>query len=173
MRKEYKRVLIENFTYKFLQRVNGFSKTQKRGSIGLITFAKRIEPSEISVFVRLFPDPKREAFTVEVGWTCPSASPDVLQYGQPSASRKEFKRADFICRVGSLCGQDDRWWHVEPKLNPFTDDSVEYMKRSLEPVSPEQALSRIAPLVEDALDKIILFGLPYLDEYLRASDAGQ
>jgi len=40
-------------------------------------------------------------------------------------------------------------------------------------VSSEQALSRIAPLVEDALDKIILFGLPYMGEYLRASDAGQ
>ena len=171
MRKEYKKVLIKEFTDKFLQCVNGFSKIEMRSPVGLSIFSKRIDHSERTMFVRLLPDSKREAFTVEVGWTRPNPFPNALNYGQPSAGRTEFNRAEFVCRLGFLFGQNDHWWHIAPGLNPFTDDVLEFTKRSLEPISSAQAVSRIAPLVDDAINKLISFGLPYLDEYSRSSSS--
>jgi hypothetical protein len=117
----------------------------------------------------LCPDRKgREAFTVEIGWSKLGRFPELSMrpsFDTPSLRRNEFELDEYVCRLGMLVSGGDYRWELEGLENP---DSLEaymvYLQRKVNPVSPQQAIRVVRPHVKDAMEKLLLHGIPYLEE---------
>ncbi len=171
MRKEFRKKLKQQFGDAVRQHANGFSEMKIRSPFGEIVYAKITKPEKTGLFIIVFPDMKREAFTLELGWSRKGRFPELpfRPSGSPTQTRTEFAQPEFVCRLANLLGLDDYWWLVQPVIDPLNDDYVELLKASVEPISAEEAELVVKPHVEDAIQKLVEFGLPYLEEYLRAN----
>lgn len=105
MRKEFRKILVQSFSDKIHESGIGFS-TEKVGPPHAfpseVMYTKRTLTGRIRLFVILVPDAKREAFTVEIGWSTLDRFPELTMRpsGDPQLDRKEFGCPEFICRLG-------------------------------------------------------------------------
>jgi len=101
--------------------------------------------------------PHEDWFTLEVAISQSGRWPAFAL--QPSSPDADVKDGDFRFRLGRLWAppQRDVWWELAPR--PPAGASVDqYMNRA--PV--EELLTKIEPLVEDAVRQIAQHALPYL-----------
>jgi hypothetical protein len=83
----------------------------------------------------------------------------------PSPTREEFGYEEYMCRLGAFFSRGDFWWEVESFEMPGSPEAyMAYLEAKTKPVSPQEANRIVRPHVEDALEKLRLFGVPYLEE---------
>jgi hypothetical protein len=126
----------------------------------------------ISCFIILIPSQLgRNEFTIELGWSSLCRPPELA--GRPSVyhrlNHEEFKAEEFVIRIGDLIpGSTDCWVIKRPGIektdNPF-GLPVSILEDSL-PITSEEAEAVMEPLVKDCVDKIVEYGLPYLEKLL-------
>lgn len=122
-------------------------------------------------WILLLPDKKgREPFTIEVGWSTLGRFPELSVRPSPEGpnpAREEFGRDEYVCRLGNTQFGRDYWWEIE-RLQAPTDpaEALRTLERQTRRVSAEEASTRIAPLVDDALGAFEQHGLPYLAEWV-------
>ena len=174
MRKEFRRVLREQFRKGLLGCDNGFSEFKGKSAYllpGNSVFIKKPSGSNIWLVVILIPDEKREAFTLEIGWSALSRFPELAARpsGHPTSDRHEFHHQEFIFRLHDLYDRRDSDWKIQPDFDPFTGDFLQFVKDSMKPISPEEAAMLVIPKVDDAIARLKQYGFPYLDEYVRST----
>ncbi len=166
MQDDLNNALKRQFGRRLAEYAYDFSQLSGRLAHGRSVFVKPAGFSSTRLFIILYPDTKGDAFTLEIGWTARQHFPEALALSRPTPSRAEFKEQDFACRLGGLFAQSDYWWFVRPDFNPLTDDLVAFVKDRMERISPTNASALVSPPVEDAVQKLVSHGLPYLNEYL-------
>ncbi len=173
MRKELRKVLVRMFTEELSRHDNTFVAANIRSKYltpGEKVYEKAIPTSAKRLFIVLIADNQRDAFMVEIGWSTLGRFPELPMRpsGWPMTGREEFKKPEFMCRVASLFDPAHNFWYIRPALNPFKDDFLEYVKEQTKTIPPDTAAALVKPAVLDAIDKLVKFGFPYLDEYLSA-----
>jgi hypothetical protein len=125
--------------------------------------------TNLTFFVMLQPFDKEDQFTVEVGWSDDDKFPwkesglRFFKIENPK-SRRRLARLWFT-------GQTEPVWEIvrgrtfeetRARIKAMSRGDREEVKRidKLTDVSVEEAIPRVAPLVEDAVQKLIDFGLP-------------
>lgn len=115
------------------------------------------------------PNPKGyDEFTVMIGWSTLGRYPElnvIPSMITPTPDRKAFDQEEYLIRLPQLWTNDDRWWVVKEFDPSFT---LEKLEESMAPISTEEAKSSVIPLVNDAIQKIIDMGIPYLTEFVNA-----
>lgn len=171
MRKEYGKALHAAFEERMHETFPDFLPTKVQSKLtfpGERYFCRSVG-DRLRLWVILVPSPKAESFTVEVGWSRLGRFPELS--GRPSSrfpspERTEFAQDEYFARLASLWTTHDPWWEVEP----FSmTDIMENILRSASPVSPEAAREKVAPAVEDAIEKLRVYGVPYLTEFQNAA----
>lgn len=83
----------------------------------------------------------------------------------PSFDRAEFSQEDYITRLPLLWTEKDPWWVIQPFEPALT---VEQMTAKMAPISAKAAEEKVIPCVDDAINKVLDFGLPYLSEFVKS-----
>jgi hypothetical protein len=92
--------------------------------------------------------------------------------GIASPERSEFGEEEFTCRMSDLWATGDVWWQVTD-FDPIDPESqLQYILAGAKPISAEEAQAAVAPKVEDAIEKLVDHGVPYLEEYVRSQREG-
>jgi hypothetical protein len=178
MRKEYGKALREAFERGMREKLPQFLPYKPGSSLYVVPGERvfRWIPEEpIHCFAIVAPGRTGgDDFTIEIGWSSEGRFPELgmRPSGAPSAGRSEFDRTEFVCRLSALWSKEDYWWPLAD-LDPMDPDSqMRYILASAKPLSPQEARDAVAPRVEDALDKLVRFGVPYLEEYLHSRKGG-
>ena len=113
----------------------------------------------------LVPDQKRQAFTVEVGWSNQKRFPALGM--RPSVmlgpdDPLPFDQPEGFVRLGALTSRTDRWWALpDPAMeNP---GSIRALKASLEPLDQSTADRDAERPVAEALSEFAESGMPFLE----------
>ena len=92
--------------------------------------------------------------------------------GFTSSERSEFGEDEFTCRMSDLWANEDVWWQVAD-FDPMDPESQwQYILAGAKPISAEEAQAAVMPKVEDAIEKLVDHGVPYLEEYVRSQRKG-
>lgn len=175
MRKEYGNALRREFTAQMKVKLPQFHPV-KISSIyvwpGERAF-RWIPVEPIHLWILLCPDQKgREAFTVEIGWSRLGRFPELgmrPSFELPSSRRDEFKVDEYVCRLGVQAAGDDYWWELESLEGLDSQEAyMAYLRRQANPISPQEATGAVRAHVGDAMEKLLLHGVPYLDEFRRS-----
>ncbi len=173
MRKEFKKALIHTFADELRKCDNGFAVATIRSIyVGPgETIYEKIVNTTTRVFVILIPDSKREAFMLEIGWSKLGRFPELPMRpsGRPTPDRLEFERTEFVCRIEKLYDPTFSYWYIQPTINPFEDTAVDSAKSSAQPLTPDSVEKLVRPTVLAAIEKLVKFGFPYLNEYIIAT----
>jgi hypothetical protein len=173
MRREFKRALKEQFGERLAKCDGCFTKMRSRSLYVLprdIVYTKMTHQENVRLFVIVVVHEERGAFSLEIGWSALGRFPELSSRpaGRPTPNRIEFSRPEFVCRLADLFGLPGFEWVIAPSFDPHTDDFLRFVKESCEPIPSEEAAARVKSQVEDAIAKLVGFGLPYLDQYLRS-----
>lgn len=174
MRKEYGKALRKLFSSEMKRRLPQFVPV-KVSSIYILPGERAFcwTPAEpVHLWILLCPDQKdREAFTVELGWSKLGRFPELSMrpsFEAPSSGRDEFTLDEYVCRLGMLVSGLDYWWELESLDKLDSQDAyMAYLQAKVSPVSPEEATRIVQPHVEDAVEKLCLYAVPYLKEVHR------
>jgi hypothetical protein len=173
MRKEYGKALRKYFAGQIKEKVPEFQE-EKVESIyfwpGQRAFSRSVSDS-LKCWIILCPSPKDyDEFTILVGWSVFGRYPElsvIPSMIMPSDDRKEFNENEYMIRLPQLWSKDDIWWVVE-EFN--TSPTIEELQKSMESVSMAEAESKVHPLVDDAIQKLLNVGIPYLNEYISSEN---
>lgn len=172
MRKEYGKALRAVFTQEMKAHLPQFLPI-KVSSFYIFPGEKafRWVPAEPNHFwIILCPDQKgREAFTLELGWSRFGRFPELGTRPStkvPSKNRDEFALDEYVCRLGMLMTGEDLWWRLENPLEYLDSQEtyMAYLQQKVSPISQEEATRVVTPHVEDAVEKLRLYAVPYLEE---------
>lgn len=96
-------------------------------------------------------------FTLELAWTSNGRWPAYSFL--PGTPDGEPRDGDLRFRLGQLWAdpREDVWWQLTPRP-PAGASFDEYRQR----VPITEALARVEPLIEDALQRLVHYGLPYM-----------
>lgn len=134
-------------------------------------------PEGMWLLILLEPDIKdHDAFSLSVGWSRLSRAPQLSMRPAMEAPRsaQALMRDEYLCPLPQLIPQrpcrDGRLadWLIDPRsasCNPL-EVFAAFVER-------QQARLRLAPLVEDALNALVEWGLPYLEQVLAQEAPGQ
>ena len=122
-------------------------------------------------WIVLTPNIKHESFNIMLGWSRLGRYPELpsIPCGEsPSSARSEFVRPEYLERLPHFWSEKDEWWVIQ-KCESLggASDALELLK----PIEPECAVQLVEPQVGDAIEKLRLFGVPYLEEFARAAKA--
>jgi hypothetical protein len=110
-----------------------------------------------------------DEFTVLIGWSKLNRYPELNMVpcpDGPTADREEHKRDEYLIRLPQLWTETDEWWVVR-KFRPLRSQAD--LEASLKPIDTNTAGSTVKPLVDDAVEKIIHKGIPYLESLVNCS----
>ncbi|NLI48156.1 MAG: hypothetical protein GX414_13705 [Acidobacteria bacterium] len=175
MRKEYGKALRQYFSKQMKERLPEF-KEEKVQSVylwpGQRAFSRPLSGS-LKCWIVLSPSPKDfDEFTVLIGWSTLGRYPElsVIPSPQsPSPDRVEFSQPEYLTRLPQLWTRQDEWWVIqefEPAL------TVEQMTARMAPIPAPAAEEKVIPRVQESIDKVIEYGLPYLSEFVRSRGEG-
>jgi hypothetical protein len=127
----------------------------------------------MKAYVCLFPSQKDDAFTVDIAWSRQGRFPRHLDYLFPHDIPRarifasEPVDGEYLTRLPYLYSDRDQWWEVIPRLS--VEEILEQQRRQIESGQVEEApieagLERIEPLVTDAVNRIVEYGVPWLVE---------
>lgn len=174
MRKEYRKILRREFKRQLKEIAPEFEE-DKTGSTyvfpGETVFRWTISTA-VSCFIILLPSRKgHNEFTIEVGWSKRGRFPELFIRPSPelpNEEQKEFALDEYILRMGDLSADmKDLWWKVghEDDLDILNLDLMEYVSELKKPVPEEVAEDRIKPKLDEAMEMLKTFGLPYLKRF--------
>jgi hypothetical protein len=174
LRKEYGAALREVFTQIFTSACPFFALVKKHSALagfqGERAYRCAVTDSR-HLWAVLVPDQKREAFTIELGWSRMGRFPQLTM--RPSLARPEEigLQHEYLCRLGELSRGEDWWWAIEElPLCASQDQIMAYIIAQTIPISPEVARSRVIPHVKEAVKEFELFGLPFLRAHVQDSN---
>lgn len=117
----------------------------------------------LTFFVMLQPYEQWDRFVVEIGWSDDESFPEILPSHPPNVDALKYReRLAQLWATGPMAYE----WDVVPLL---TDEELRAKKKALGQENrliwswnpPEdEVLPRVSPLVDDAIHKLIAFGLP-------------
>ena len=168
MRKEYGKALRKLFGQKIQAKLPDYSPAKISNiyfTPGDRAFEKKVE-NEVSYWINLNVNQKLECFTAEIGWSAMGRWPELSM--RPSPIRpdynSEFEEREYITRLPFLWTKDDYWFEIEP-FKPGSD--LESLKKQMEPIADDKVLERVAPVVEDCIDRIVQYAIPYFEEHAK------
>lgn len=176
MRKEYGKALRDTFDREMKARLPAFNLLRSK-SMYIFPGERvyyRIPRDPIYCLIILVPSRKdTDEFTIEIGWSKLGRFPESLRPSLqlPTATRTEFEQTEYVCRLSYFWTRQDVWWRVGATakldiLNP--KDQMEALMARVKPVSPEEAQAAVQGPVEDAIEKLRVHAIPYLDEFARS-----
>lgn len=168
MRKEYGKAVRQLFAARMQEVAPQFEAAKVKAACfwpGQRAWRWRVTDN-IVCWIVLSPSQKDyDEFTVLVGWSTSGGYPAltmVPSFELPDAAKTEFAQAEYLARLPFLWGKVDSWWVVREFRMART---VEELQASIAPIAEADALRQAAPLVDDAIDKLVAFGLPYLADF--------
>lgn len=165
MRKEYGRVLRELFARRMHEELPEFSQA-KLSTIyftpGDRAFEKKLGDGT-SLWINLNIDSKLECFTIEIGWSDFGRWPELGMRPSPirPENKAEFSEKEYLTRLPFLWTEMDTWFEIEP-FNP--ESSIKDLMKKMEPISKDEARDKVSPVVEDCIDRISEYAVPYLQQ---------
>ncbi len=121
---------------------------------GEIVYADTSRPAP-GRFVCFIPDQKRNAFTIELGWSADGQFPGATARPSTGPAAAVSARAErgFV-RLSELYTGSGEDWDMVP-LDPFDPTSLDrMMDLELRDLAREEGMSLLQPLVDDALRKL-------------------
>ena len=173
MRKEYRRAVREEFAERLADLAPGFrlAKVESPLLFGGESVFQWSPGGGFIGWLLLIPDTKRQAFTLEVGWSRVERFPELgmrpsVMLGPDDALPVDVPEG-FV-RLGGLSARTDLWWELpDPALARPSDLSA--LAVSLEPISRGQAAAHAAKPVAAAMQVVDGHALPFLEEAGRAA----
>jgi len=122
----------------------------------------------VHIYVVLSPSLKgNDEFSVDIGWSLLGRFPEVARgVGMPADDGSEFDKEEFTCRITSLYSTEDEFWKFYDE-QLLVDDPVQLMLSQAQPITKEQAEEEVIPKVQDAIDKLVKHGIPYLNKFIE------
>ncbi|MDH3317564.1 MAG: hypothetical protein OER43_17585 [Gammaproteobacteria bacterium] len=177
MRKEYGKVLRSAFERQMKAKVPRFAafKTKSMYVFPGERIFRWAATDSLHCFVIMVPSRKdTDEFTVEVGWSTHGRFPELgmRPSDSPSSDRVEFERDEFVCRMSELWTREDLWWQFSDfdPMDPVSQ--FQFITASANPVSAEEAREAVLPKVGDAIEKVLAYGVPYLEELVASKGDG-
>jgi hypothetical protein len=169
MRKEYGKVLRQYFSKKMKEKLPQFEEEKVKSMYlwpGERAFSQSF-PDSLKCWIVLSPSLKDyDEFTVLIGWSTLGRYPEAVPVAMlPSLDRAEFRQEEYLTRLPGLWTVKDPWWVVQPFEPALT---VEQMTAKMAPISAKAAEEKVIPCVDDAINKVLDFGLPYLAEFVKS-----
>jgi len=135
----------------------------------------------LRLFIYFQKDPKRDEFTVEIGWSEHDRWPADYMPGMPRdiselrVSRSPPENGEFRARLSKFweLPHKDSWWEIVPNharwesqraLRQIQPDSTGDNPEPPREITLDQARARISPLVDDAIAKLKQFAVPFFEE---------
>lgn len=172
MRKEYSRVLRTLFTKKMKVELPEFVETKVKSIYffpGDRAFAWAVS-KEIVFWIILSPSKKDyDEFNVLVGWSKLGRYPELSMVPcaeRPSPERSEFAHVEYLTRLPYLWTRDDDWWVVKKWVQAKNTDEL---KAQLEPIPSDEALGQVEPVVDDCIQKLKGFAIPFFRELCNSN----
>ena len=171
MRKEYGKILRQSFSKLMKEKLPEFKEEKVHSNYiwpGQRAFSPSISQS-IKCWIVLSPSLKDyDEFTVLIGWSTLGRYPELTAIPSnilPSPDRTEFRQAEYLIRLPQLWTEKDAWWVVEKFEQALT---VAQMMAKMAPLSAKTAEEKVIPCVEDAVNKVVDVGIPYLSEFMKS-----
>lgn len=168
MRKEYGNALRKLFSAQMKQVLPRFKEVKVKSvycAPGERAY-RWIVSEPTHCWIVLSPDLKGyDRFHVLIGWSKRARYPEVSMIPcaeQPTPDHAEFAYDEYLIRLPSLWTTIDTPWVVR-EFRVLT--SAEDLQASMVPISPEQALNDVTPLVNDAISRLQTQGLSYLETF--------
>jgi len=112
-----------------------------------------------------------DAFHIEIGWSIHRRAPELSMRPCADAPNSEeaSNRDEYLCRLGDLLPdrQLENGWVIDRRT--FSADPDETLAALIERqtrLGAEQARATLAPFVEDAVNALQRYGVPYLESRL-------
>jgi hypothetical protein len=128
-------------------------------------------------YLELSIDPKCDSFTIGCAWTrnkrFPALVGSMFPRGVPKSDipPQGAENGDMRFRLGTLFpNAQDYWWEVAKCLVEEVDEwivSGEWRETDKPEILIEDALRNVEPCVEDAVNKIIKYVIPYFEEVVQ------
>ena len=172
MRKEFAKVLRDQFTKKVAEQLADF-EPYKEKTIYLFPGERafyRVVNDALWLFIVCSPDSRgHEAFTIELGWSTQQRFPEngMRLNCTPSDSGEEFSLPEAMLRLNSL-GAAPEWWTVEEIADPF-DTSAAGLEKMARKVSAAEARELVLPILDEAFAALLSLGMPYLEQRIAWS----
>lgn len=178
MRKEYGKALRELFTARMkadFPEWRPVSAPEHWYWPGERVFVQDHHPCAWLVVV-LVPDLKdHDAFCVEIGWSLHKRVPELSMRPCPDDPGNEavLNRDEYLCSLGELIPDDnkphngeDAWIIDQRTFSTNADEIFAALIERQTRLSTEQARSAVTPFVENAIDALAKYGVPYLESRL-------
>lgn len=179
MRKEFGKALRAFFPKAMKERLPLFREVNVSSIYcgpGERAFCREVSPS-LHLWIVLSPSHKDyDMFTILVGWSRRGRYPElrmIPSFRMPDEGHGEFEEAEYLTRLPSLWSRDDNWWVIRKPLQELT---IEALMMQMETVPLEEAQRLVVPLVDDAVQAIERYALPYfelLQEHEKGLEAGE
>jgi hypothetical protein len=129
---------------------------------------------EGTLFIHLIPHNRQERLQAEVGWSVSGQFPVAASHGPLHKPADETAEPSWLIDFGELYhrkhGLGFLGWDVwQPSVDIDDPDYMKvFMREDLAPVSDEQARTRAAAAVAEALTDLRDVALPYLEDWARS-----
>lgn len=171
MRKEYGKTLRSLFQKAMKTVAPDFLPTTVNSPYfapGDLAFARRLDNGS-SLWINLSPNKSGyEKFTVELGWSKAGRWPQLTTYPSPvrPENTKEYELEEYITRLAFLWGNRDLWFEIEPfGLSKTRQELMANLKQQMEPISTDLAILKVEPVIDECMEKLKQYGLPYLEAW--------
>lgn len=167
MRKEYRKAVREAFSKRLAELAPGFALVKVDSPLLFSgeTVFQWSPGGRFLGWILLVPDSKRQAFTLEVGWSNAGAFPEFGMRPSvvlgPDDPLPVDLPAGFV-RLGGLSSGTDQWWHL-PDAALEKPADLAALQASLEPLSAEAAARAAGAPVKAALELVREHGLGFLE----------
>lgn len=146
-------------------RVNAVSDVVSPAYPGELLFRTASAQGGLKRFVSFIPDPRRQAFFVELGWAQGDA-PLALSM-RPTGSPAELlqrKATSGVIRLTELVDGKHHDWDLFPLDADNPDALAAFLTFELQKPSPEEARKLLSPLLADAFGMLCQYGERYFLE---------
>ena len=123
----------------------------------------------------LSPHPKGlDGFCVELAWSKLMRFPELSMRptGLPKADHAEFAREEYAIRLGELLPtagpQADKvgWIHQINIAERDPEKRMAALKLQVQPITSAEVEQKVLPVIMEALNEIVLYGVPYFEKLI-------
>jgi hypothetical protein len=125
---------------------------------------------DVHLYVILSPGLKGDdEFSLDIAWSKKGRFPEIgaRAAGTPLPGYKEFESSKFACRLTTLANSQQEFWRLYDK-NLLTEDPVKLMFLQAATLTREDAERAVSPLVKDAVNLLVVKGIPYFEAFIES-----